>query len=306
MHVGDRVLISPRGVAARVRSLHAQNTEAQVGRAGERCALNLVGEDVGKDTIRRGDFVLDPGLHAPTDRIDARLRLLSGETRPVGQWFPVRLHHAATEVGARIVLLGEAPVQPGATADVQLVLDRPIAAAQQDRFVIRDASARRTIGGGRFIDLRPPVRRRRTPERQAWRAALAIADPLAAFAALLASPPYAWDLAVFARDRALSAAQTRQLADELGLVLLEKDLSAIAISPDRWRIFTASLMEQLGAFHAENPDLQGIGREKLRMLLQPRLLAPVFVIALQKVARNGELVLDGAFVRLATHVALRA
>ena len=67
-------------------------------------------------------------------------------------------------------------------ADVQLVLDRPIAAAVADRFVIRDVSAQRTIGGGRFIDLRPPARRRRTPERQAQRAALAIADPLAAFA----------------------------------------------------------------------------------------------------------------------------
>ncbi len=101
----------------------------------------------------------------------------------------------------------------------------------------------------------------------------------------------------------MSAAQTQQLADELGLVLLEKGESRIAISPARWRIFTASLMEQLGAFHAENPDLQGIGREKLRLLLQPRLPAPAFVIALQKAAQNGELVLDGAFVRLATHAA---
>ncbi len=303
VHVGDRVLISPSGIAGRVRSLHAQNSQAQLGRAGERCALNLVGEDISKDTIRRGDVVLEPELHAPTDRIDAGLRLLPGETKPVGQWFPVRLHHAATEVGARIVLLGEEPVQPGAAAEVQLVLDRPIAAAQRDRFVIRDASAQRTIGGGLFIDLRPPARRRRTPERRAQRAALSIADPLAAFAALLASPPYAWDLAVFARDRALGAAQRQQLADEPGFILLEKDSCAIAISAMQWRLFTAGLLEQLGAFHAENPDLQGIGREKLRLLLQPRLLASVFAIALQKAAQSGELVLDGSFVRLATHTA---
>ncbi len=303
VHIGDRVLISPSGIAARVRSLHAQNSRAEVGRAGERCALNLVGEDIGKDAIRRGDVVLEPELHAPTDRIDARLRLLPGETKPVGQWFPVRLHHAATEVGARIVLLGEEPVQPGATADVQLVLDRPIAAAQQDRFVIRDASAQRTIGGGLFIDLRPPARRRRTRERHAQRAALSIADPSAAFTALLASPPYAWDLAVFARDRALGAAQRRQLADELGLILLEKDASAIAISAAQWRLFTVGLLEQLAAFHAENPDLQGIGREKLRLLLQPRLSATAFVIALQWAAQSGELVLDGSFVRLAAHTA---
>ncbi len=40
---------------------------------GERCALNLAGEGISKDAIARGDMVLDPELHAPTDRIDADL-----------------------------------------------------------------------------------------------------------------------------------------------------------------------------------------------------------------------------------------
>ncbi len=301
--VGDRVLISPSGLSARVRSLHAQNREAQAGRAGERCALNLAGEAISKETVSRGDVVVDPKLHAPTNRIDAKLRLLPGEAKPIGQWFPVRLHHAAVEVGARVVLLGDDPIKPGESAIVQLALDRPIAAAQQDRYILRDASAQRTIGGGRFIDLRPPVRRRRTPERQLQRAALAIFDPKAAFAALLASPPFIFDLAIFARDRALSAAQTRQLADELELILVESGESKIAISPDVWRSFTGSLMARLAAYHAENPDLQGIGREKLRMMLQPRLPAPAFAVALHHAARDGEAVLDGSFVRLATHAA---
>jgi selenocysteine-specific elongation factor len=301
VRVGDHVRISPSGLAARVRSLHAQNSVAETGRAGDRCALNLAGQGVSKETVRRGDVALDPELHAPTDRIDATLRLLPGEPKPIGQWFPVRLHHAAAEVGAHIVLLGDERIRPGASADVQLALDRPIAAAAQDRYVIRDASARRTIGGGRFIDLRPPVRRRRAPERQTQRQALAIVNPSAAFAALLATPPYAWDLAAFARDRALLPAQTELLAERLGLVVLESGASRIAVSPDRWRIFILSLLEQLAAYHAENPDLQGIGREKLRLLLEPRLPPPVFSIALQKGARNGELVLDGSFVRLTTH-----
>ncbi len=300
VHVGDRVTISPSGLPARVRSLHAQNRTSEIGRAGDRCALNLAGQDISKETVQRGDMALDPELHAPTDRIDAQLRLLPGEAKPVGQWFPVRLHHAAAEVGARIVLLGD-PIQPGASGEAQLVLDRPIAAAALDRYVIRDASAQRTIGGGRFIDLRPPLRKRRTPERQQQRAALAIADPQAAFAALLATPPYVADLTVFPRDRALPAAQKDRLAGQLGLIILEAEGSSAAIAPDRWRIFTASLLDQLAAYHAENPDLQGVGREKLRMLLQPRLPAPTFISALQTLAKTGGVALDGSFVRLASH-----
>lgn len=299
--VGDQLLISPSGLPARVRSLHAQNQPSETARAGDRCALNLAGPGVSKEAVSRGDMVLDPALHAPTDRIDARLRVLPGEAKPLGQWFPARLHHAATDVGVRIVLLDETPIEPGGEADVQLVLDRPIAAAAQDRFVLRDVSAQRTIGGGRFIDLRGPARRRRTPERRAQLAALALADPAAAFTALLDAPPFAWDLAAFARDHALSEAQAQRLAAQSGVIRLQSSAAGVAISAERWRGFTASLVERLAAYHAANPDLQGLGRERLRLQLQPRLPPPVFVAALQRLAGAGALVLDGAFVRLASH-----
>ena len=154
---GDRVVISPSGLAARVRSIHAQNRPTERGVAGQRCALNLAGSGVTKDSIERGDVVLDPDLHAPTDRIDATLRLLSSEQKPVIQWTPVRLHHAATEVGARIVLLGNEQIPPGGEALIQLVLERPIATAAGGRFVLRDTTAQHTIGGGIFLDLRAPV-----------------------------------------------------------------------------------------------------------------------------------------------------
>jgi selenocysteine-specific elongation factor len=303
VNVGDHVRVSPSGLTARVRSLHAQNRPVETGLAGDRCALNLTGPDISRDAIRRGDVVVDPELHAPTDRIDAVLRLLKNASKPIGQWFPVRLHHAAAELGARVVLLGDSPIEPGASAHVQLVLERPIAAAVPDRFVVRDVSAQQTLGGGTFIDLRPPARWRRTPERQAQRAAMAGSDPLSAFSALLSAPPYAWDLTGFARDRGLETAQMDEIKRKLGLVVLEIERNKTAIAPDRWQSFTSSLAAQVAAYHAENPDLQGIGREQLRLLLQPRLAKQTFAAILQRIAQYGEIVFDGAFIRLATHVA---
>jgi selenocysteine-specific elongation factor len=88
VRIGDRVLISPSGLPARVRSVHAQNRQVEMGRAGDRCALNLADHGISTEAIRRGDMVLDPELHAPTDRIDARLRLLPSEAKPIGHWFP--------------------------------------------------------------------------------------------------------------------------------------------------------------------------------------------------------------------------
>ena len=299
--VGDRVLVSPSGLAARVRSIHAQNRPTERGMAGERCALNLAGEGVSKDAIERGQVALDPDLHAPTNRIDATMRLLASEQKPVTQWMPARLHHAATEVGARIVLLGDAPIMPGSEAPVQLVLDRSIAVATGDPFVLRDTTAQRTIGGGRFLDLRAPSRKRRTPERLAQLQAHAIDEPEQALAALLAIGPYHVDLTAFARDRALSDRQAQAIAVRLGAIQATAGDHIVALSPAVWLSFKRNLLAALHSFHAANPDLPGLGLEKLRLQLSPRLPALAFLSVLQGLVRAKDIALDGAWVRLAGH-----
>ncbi|OJY05709.1 MAG: selenocysteine-specific translation elongation factor [Rhizobiales bacterium 62-17] len=299
--VGDHVTISPSGLSARVRSIHAQNQPRERGLAGERCALNLAGEGVAKDAIRRGDVVLDPHLHAPTDRIDAKVRLLAGESKPLAQWMPVRLHHAAVEVGARIVLLDDEPVQPGTEAFVQLVLEHPIAAAVGDRFVLRDTTGQRTIGGGTLLDLRAPARKRRTPERLGQIEALALGEPAGVLAALLARSPFSVDLTAFARDHALNAPAMDALIDRQGVLRIRAQNAELGLSPATWLKLKRDLLATLESFHTDNPDLPGIGLERLRLQLLPRLPAPTFLSFLQGLAKGGEVGLQGAWVRLPGH-----
>jgi selenocysteine-specific elongation factor len=299
--VEEHLIASPTGLRVRVRSMHVQNKPAKVARAGDRCALNLTGDGIAKESFRRGDVVLTPSLHAPTDRIDGTLRLLTSEPKAIKQWFPVRLHHAATDVGAHVVLLGDEPLAPGAQADVQFVLERPIAAAALDRFIIRDVSAQRTMGGGHFIDLRPPARRRRTPERRAQREALSLLDPAHTLAALLATPPFSWDISAFLRDRAMSESDEKRLVDTLGLTVLHTASSTFVVASKHWKRLVDDVHDELAAFHAENPDLQGMGREKLRLRSSPRLAPLPFAAALQLMAAACCVALDGAFVRLVSH-----
>ena len=300
--VGDHVVISPKGISARIRGLHAQNMKAQRGMPGDRCALNLAGEAVSKDAISRGDMVLDASLHAPCDRIDARLRVLASETKPVSQWMPVRFHHAASEVGARIVLLGEQPIAPGEEGFVQLVLEQPVAMASGDRFVLRDTSAQRTIGGGRLLDLRAPARKRRTPERMAQLAAYCIADPEHALLALLASPPHYLDINEFRRDFALTPSQIEAVAERSGLIRLRAESKTLVIAPATWPRLRRTIVERLEKFHLENRDLPGIGIERLRLQIEPRLPAPAFISVLRDLTSSGAVALDGAWVKLPSHV----
>ncbi|WP_347919297.1 selenocysteine-specific translation elongation factor [Paracoccus marcusii] len=289
--VGDLVTISPSGIAARVRGIHAQNQQATRGLAGQRCALNLAGEAVAKDAIHRGDIVLAPALHAPTERIDAVLTVLNTEPKLIGTWFPARLHSHAAELGARIVPLGD-PIAPGHSGPVQIVLDRPIAATIGDRFILRDVSASRTIGGGHFLDLRPPARKRRTPERLALIDAAQAPDPLQA---MLAVGPV--DSAVFVRDRALSP------ADAAAALSGARMIAGLALSPAHLDALQRGIIDALSAFHAENPDLPGMGRERLRLALTPRLPKDAYLALLRGEADAGRIVPDGAFLRLPGHEA---
>lgn len=289
---GDRIVVSPKGIHARIRSIHAQNHPAAEALAGQRCALNLAGDGIGKEAIARGDVILSPDLHAPTDRIDAELTMLASEPKPVGTWFPARLHSHAVEVGARIVPLAGA-IEPGGTGLVQLVLDRPIAAAALDRFILRDVSASRSIGGGRFLDVRPPARKRGTPKRLALLAASGEADAVRALAALTAITPV--DFPAFLRDRSLAAGE--KLRGEAGAIAI----GTVAISAGQMTKLRSDLVETLAAYHAENPDLPGIGREKLRLSLTPCLPKDAFLIFLRSEAATGSVVLDGAFVHLPGH-----
>ena len=162
------------------------------------------------------------------------------------------------------------PTAPGDQTFVQLVLERPIAAAAGDRFVVRDTSAQRTIGGGRFLDLRAPARKRRTPERLAQLHAHALDRPDRALAALLECAPGYVDLTGFGRDRALGVDEVERIADTLALVRMPLQRTVVALSPERWSELEHGILDRLAAFHAENLDLPGIGLERLRLQLEPR------------------------------------
>ena len=298
-------MVSPSGLEARVRSINAQNKPVEQGEAGQRCALVLSGPHISKEAVRRGDVVLDPALHAPTARIDASLRVLPSEPRPIGQWFPVKVHHAAAEVPGRIVVLRDEPIGPGETDYVQLVLERPLAAAAGDRFVVRDTSSSRTVGGGTFIDLRAPERRRRTPER-------ARRDRSAGGTRSSAQRSHALARAQHSLDRSrrlLPRPRPRRRQVAAGIVIrscrwshCRRARHASRCCPASWE---ASAQRALAARWTlstqQRPDLPGIGIEQLRRGEKPPLPGPLFLAALRKLAESGDVALDRTWVRRPEH-----
>lgn len=296
IHVDDRLLLTPSGLEARVRSLHAQNRPAEVGRAGERCALNLSGPKLSKEAVRRGDWVVSPELHQPSDRLDVRLKLLASEAQQLKHWSPVHVHLGSAHVMGRVALLQGDRLAPGETALAQLVLEEKVGAIGGDRAILRDPSATRTMAGATVIDPFGPPRNRRTPRRLAELGALA--TPGTGFlAGLLALDAGHVDLARLGLAHNLRPAEVDRLLEEAGGVRVQ-GFGFLAATLETVR---RDFADTLAAFHKSNADAPGLQPERLRVALTQRFPSPVFQALLEREVAARTVTIDGGFARLPGH-----
>ncbi len=296
IRVDDRLLLTPSGIEARVRSLHAQNRPAEIGRAGERCALNLAGPRLSKDAIRRGEWVVSPELHAPTDRIDVRLNLLASEAQPLKHWSPVHVHLGSAHVMGRVALLEGERLAPGGTALAQIVLDEKVGALAGDRVILRDPSATRTMAGGAVIDPFGPPRNRRAERRLLELASLAETDD-EVMPRLLRLEGGFVDLGRFGLSRNLRPAEIEKHLEAAG----GQKLEGFGLLAETLAAARQDMVDTLKAFHETKPDAPGLQAERLRVTLKRRWPAPVFKALLDQEIRAKTVVVDGAFLRLPGH-----
>jgi selenocysteine-specific elongation factor len=302
---GDHAVLSPSGIAVRVRSIHAHNRAAPTGREGQRCALNLAGAQLERELAQRGAWVVAPSLHAPTDRIDVRLRLLRHDAKPLRAGLNLHLHLGTARVAARLAPLDGEALLPGAVSLVQLVLERPIAAWRGDRLILRDAAATRTIGGGVVLDPFPPARGRRRPERLAALSALARPQPAEALAALLEATPAGVDLDRFALASGLTPGEALAAAKAAGARLLKADEHRLgfAMTPARLGGLRRAIEAALAAHHLKSPESPGLEFDRLRSSLSDRLRPPVFGALVAALVGDGALARRGAAIHLPGHAA---
>jgi selenocysteine-specific elongation factor len=306
VHVADRLMLSPKGKPVRVRGLHAHNQPAERGHRGQRLALNLTGVD--KAEVQRGDWIVAEGLHAPSSCMDVELHLLAGEAKPLAHRSPLHLHLGAADVPARLNLLDRRELEPGATAWAQIELERPTSALRGDRFVVRDASATRTLGGGWVVDVFAVAQRRHKQRHLPRVAAMAqptLAAALGAGLALHASEGLALQRLGTLWNQPLSAVEAA--AKEAGAAVLSIDSVVTAFAAASLDEDLQRLVAVLTAHHRKMPDSPGLGGEGIWKALDPRRTArpkpAVFAAWLAEAQARSLMTRAGPYWRLAGHEA---
>lgn len=297
----DSLVISPPGFQARVRGLHVQDRKADSGQAGQRCAVALKG-DFEKSDIHRGMWLTDTQLAMTLTRFQAWLRVPAGQGA-VKHLQSVHVHIGTDDIVGRISLLDCKKVEPGDTALAEIQLDRQTLALNGDRFILRDAGAQRTVGGGRVLDIFPPRRYKRTPQRLEWLTIAAQQDSQALLKWMSRDSKLGIDLQQFALSWNLESDQVKQFCHELGLKLIDDQKSLYALSNQAWLDLQTEIESRLAAEHERVPDMTGVETERLRRMISPQLPQALFTALCDHLMLAGRLNKTRAWLHLPSHKA---
>ncbi|MFC6310308.1 selenocysteine-specific translation elongation factor [Paraburkholderia dipogonis] len=295
--VGDTMLLAPKNQPVRVRSIHAQNRPAQSGRAGERCALNLAG--IEKSAIDRGDWIVDPRLSQASERIDVMLTLLADAPHALEHWAPLHVHLGTQHQVAHVALLDGETLGAGQRARVQLVFERPVCALPGDRFVVRNAQANRTIGGGHVLDPFAPSRKRRSAERLAWLDALQTMLDTGTLDAAFARAPHGLSRSLLERLTGMPAAALALPANTRVVELPGED--ALLVADALWQALHSRLTATLAQYHERSPDELGPDISRLRRIAAPLVDDALWRALVDDAATRGEIVKRGPWLHVPGH-----
>jgi selenocysteine-specific elongation factor len=202
----------------------------------------------------------------------------------------VVLHTGTADAGARVIMLDGDAIAAGSDGWVQLYLDRAIAVAEGDRFVLRVPSPATTVAGGVMVDVSP----RKHPRHDS-----AVRESLARRAA---GNVLQEELRKYPRGVTVAALLKATLAPDADVDRLEaRRLGDWIFSEEAWRSLAIRADAELAAYHREYPFRAGMAREELRSRLG--VTTQSFPAVVRALAEDGRLVERNGAIAAPTHEA---
>ena len=148
---GTELEIIPGNQKAKVRGLQTHGTDTKSVKMGDRAAINLAGTEL--EDLHRGTIIAEPNRVKATEKLIAHVTMIPDTKWKLKNRQRVHLHMGTAEVMAKAVL--PTPLKAGQSGNVLFLLEKPVAALMDERFIIRSFSPMETIGGCVVLDSNP-------------------------------------------------------------------------------------------------------------------------------------------------------
>lgn len=286
--VGDTFWLTGADKPARIRALHAQNHPVESAGAGHRIAINITG-DVSKENVSRGDWLLSQKPNYQAHKV--LVSLIADE--PLKHWQPVHIHHGTRHITGRVALLNEANDTPQLA---ELILDEPLWLVDNDRLILRDISAQRTLAAAKVLHLHSPRRGKRQREFLTWLHQLDKADSARANLALCL-PKGELSLNQFAWAQQLTENALEQLLETFELV----NVAGIILSKNNADNAKQKLLNTLEEYHQQHNDQMGVGRSRLKRMALPTYHDELIYHLIDQLRKEGAISQSRGWLHLPTH-----
>ena len=267
--LGDELILMPQSRKGRLKAIQVYKHTADTVLAGQCAALNIPQLD--HTAIDRGNVIVADACFAPQTWYLCSLRTLPDGRPSLRNGSKVKFHTGTSEVPASIYLMHDGDLPPGSESLVQIRLDKPLVAAPADRFIIRDLSPVRTIGGGMVIDALQLKLKRSSPLVREDAAALARAvldDAEHIEYRLRKAPACAASAAELAASAKLPLARVQAVLTRLTADRKAERCGELFIHADSSRQLQERLLGLIAAHHDSSPHSPGIEPEPLRNLAE--------------------------------------
>lgn len=298
---GDELQLFPAGTGARVRGVQVHGSSVKTAIAGQRTAINLGGID--SVAIERGMLLAAAGRLRPAQVVDASIQLLDDAPRALRSRQRVRVHLGAAEVLARVRILEDGEIKPGAKGFAQLRFESPVVTVLRDRFIIRAYSPQVTIGGGQVLD--PFATKHRARELPTVGASLKVLLDGVRSAQVNQFVTNAGGHGLTRRELAARTAWRDEVIDNAireaiancSVVSLETTLIERATFDE----LKARIVEEIAAHHRREPLSRGLAKEILRERFFAGASVDTFRATMAELEKAGSFVSENEIVRLREH-----
>ena len=295
----DEVELFPSGKKLRVRGVQSDGHSVERAEAGQRTAVNLAGID--HHELQRGMTLAASCRFRATRRLDVKLHLLPN-VRKLKNRALVHFHAGSFETMAEVALFERGELQAGEESFAQLRLRQSVLVLPGDRFIIRQSSPLNTIGGGTVLDPLPRRPRAREASRREFLLAVEGNDKGETLAQLA-------QRSLFGLPQSEISARTGwtvgEIQETVRSIAAAKRIRVIPAEPPilfasaPFEELLKKIPERVERFHKENPLQPGIPREELRANLARRLRPEIFRAALEELAAEKKLDVQGELVKRA-------
>ena len=302
INTGDRVRCLPGGELFRVRSLQVHGRSLDTAGWGQRVALNLTGPE--RASIERGHVICHEHLTLTSDRFDAFFEVRPAAAKGIKNHQHIRVHLGSAERLAKIILLGaKDKINAKESTYCQIMLSEPLLVLRNDHFIVRDETARKTLGGG--VVIHPWARKHKRGESDLENRLKSLhgGDVTQLTESFLnESGDFALPIESIHQFLNLKEDVVRGHVDKMkSLRAFNAEGEKVYTTEHKWQRLKDKILATLKEFHKAHPLVPGMDMEELRGKLPYALSAKIFRTIVDALVSDKTIAKEENLLRTADH-----